>query len=372
MFNKSRRWLILGLVIAMVLVIAMSCAPTAAPTPAPTPVAPPEEAVHWIMGSSWDRGTPIQEYSADHFFEVLNRIGGGRLVIDKMYTAGELTGAYEIIPACSEGQVDIVSSAYAFIGGDFPGITFNIGFRTSAFDDILELIMWQDYGGGAEILDEMVATKYNLKTLSNTLSEAEPLYCKEPWTKPEDIVGKKLRTTGLGAEFWEAQGAAAAMMPFGEAIPAIERGVLDACDIVVPYGDYEWGLHKVAPYALIGPVHCLAQQWGIYINRDSYEALDGELKLLIQDACDINRYWYLSEIIPRSMEKYELMQAEGMTLVQVSDELRAQFDEVAKTIADDWYAKDPWVKKTLDSQRAFHEEYVKYRTQVVPQGYTLE
>lgn len=63
----------------------------------------------WKAQSAWVLGLGNQEDSV-YFANMVNKLSGGRLVIDKMRSAGELMGSFETFSAVSQGKLDITGS----------------------------------------------------------------------------------------------------------------------------------------------------------------------------------------------------------------------------------------------------------------------
>ena len=224
------------------------------------------------------------------------------------------------------------------------------------------------HGGGLQIYQEYLNTKYDLIVFPTGIHASEPLWSIKPVTKKEDFKGLRIRSTGLNMAFYKRLGAAVTTMPMGEVIPALERGALDAVEFCVPYTDYPAGLHKVCPYALVGRIHLpTCMTFEVFINGNSWRALPDDLKGVIKTAAELTvfrtiHYWngYQAMIFTKKMIK------EGVTINKVSPELQAWFNEIGNKMAEEYAAKDPWAKKILDSQKAFVEDYRKYQGAIAP------
>lgn len=355
-------------IVSVALIASLVLVGCAKPAPAPAPAPAPEvKAIHWTAQSVWIKGPGHQEL-ADYFADTLNGLADGRLVIDKMYAAGELVGAFETIPAIAEGKLDMGHIAGFYLTGTLPWISLFLGTQANYFTYPDEALAWTFEGGGLELYQEYLNTKYDLKVFFTGMHAAEPLWSMEPVTKKEDLVGLKLRSTGLNMAFYEELGAAVVTMPMGEVVPSLERGVLDGCEFCVPYSDYPAGLHKVCPYALVGRNHipcCLGFE--AYINGDSWRALPDDLKAVVKAAADLTMFrtiYYWNGY--QAMVFTEKIIEEGVTINEVSPELQALFNEIGDKMAEKYAAEDPWAKKILDSQKAFVDRYRKYHGVLSP------
>lgn len=330
-----------------------------------------EEVIHWTAHSSWIRGAGHQE-SADFFAEKVNELSKGRLVIDKMYASGELIGGFEVIPSVSEGKFDVGHSSGYYLLGTRP---YNALVQGSAATRVKygdEALMWMYWGGGLELYQQYNQEKLNVIQFPTMTIQCEPLYTTKPVKTKEDLKGLKIRTTGLAVDFYNRLGCAAVTVPMSEVVPMLERGALDGTEFCVPYTDWPAHIEEVAPYALYGQLHqptlVSMEAW---INLDSYNALPDDLKDTVRTAAEQTLFWSLTYVPWKNMICLEKMLDAGLTVTMASPELQAWFFKVGDEMAADYAAEDPWAKKILDSQQAFHDQYMKYGTVLPWLGNTL-
>jgi TRAP-type mannitol/chloroaromatic compound transport system substrate-binding protein len=331
------------------------------------PVLAQSDVIKWKAQSSWIKGPGHQEL-ADYFARMINELSGGRLLIEKMYAAGEMVGAFEAIPAVSQGKLDLAHSSGYYLTGTLRWISLIVGTQANHITYPDEHIAWMYDGGGLELYQDYLKTKYDLVVIPTGIHASEPLWSVKPVTKKEDFKGLKIRSTGLNMAFYQKLGAAVTTMPMGEVIPALERGALDAVEFCVPYTDYPAGLHKVCPYALVGRIHlpCMLG-FGAFINGKSWRALPDELKEVVKRAAELTlfrtiHYWNGFQ----AMKYTEKMIQEGVTINKVTPELQAWFNKIGDDMAEEYAKKDEWAKKILDSQKAFIPSYQKYQGAVAP------
>ena len=316
--------------------------------------------IHWKAHSAWIRGPGLQE-AADYFTKTLNNLCEGQLVIDRMYAAGELLGAFELIPACSKGKLDLVDSSGYYLTGTLPWISLIIGTAANYMDYAAPYLSWYWEGGGHELEEEYVGTKYNVKVWAAHIIPAEAIYSVKPIKKKEDFGGLKIRTSGLSMDFFRSLGAAPVTLPLSEVMPALERKVLDAAEFSVPWTDYPVRIHEIAPYALTGILHsppCMGRE--VYINRDSWKALPDDLKRKVEYAIRLTKFWYIDHLGLRNAVLWKKMLNEGLKVTKASPELQAWMKEKGDELAEKYAAKDPWAKKILDSQKAYLKTWNSY------------
>ena len=321
-----------------------------------------EKVIHWKAQSSWIRGPGHQQW-AEFFAQKVNELAKGRLVIDKMYASGEIVGGFEVIPAVSQGKLDLGHSSGYYLLGTRPYNALIQGSGATRLKYSDEHLMWMYYGGGLELYQKYNQEKYNVMLFPTGSVQCEVLWTTKPIRKKEDFKGLKIRSSGLGIDFYNRLGANAVNLPMSEVIPSLERGVLDGAEFCVPYTDYPAHIHEVCPYALAGQLHqptlVSMEAW---INLDSWNALPDDLKDTVREAANLTVLWSLLYLPHINMGFLEKMKKEGTTFIQASPEMQAWFFEVGDQMARDYTKKDPWAKKILESQQAYHEKYMKYGT----------
>lgn len=323
--------------------------------------------IKWRAQSSWTKGPGHQEL-AEYFASKVNDLTGGRLLIEKMHADGEIVGAFEAIPAAATKKLDLAHSSGFYLTGTLPWISLIIGTQASYIKYPDEHMAWMFNGGGLEMYQEYIKTKYDLFVFPTGIHASEPFWSKKPITKKEDFKGLRIRSTGLNMAFYQKLGAGVSTMPMGEVIPALERGALDGVEFCVPYTDYPAGLHKVCKYALAGRNHLpTCMTFEVFINGESWRALPDDLKTKVKAAAELTmfrtiHYWNGFQ----AMVFTEKMVKEGVQIIKISPELQAWFYEVGYKMGEEYAAKDLWAKKILDSQKSFIEKYRKYQGAIAP------
>lgn len=326
-----------------------------------------ERSFDWMAQSAWSSG-PGHHEIAEYFAKMINELSGGKLNIKNMYASGEIVGAFETIPAVASGKLDMTHSSGFYLTGTLPWISLIIGTQANYIKYPDQHLAWMYEGGGLELYQEYIKTKYDLIVLPTTIHASEPLWTTKPITSKDDFKGLKIRSTGLNMEFYQKLGASVTTMPMSEVVPSLERKVLDAAEFCVPYTDYPAGLHKVCPYALVGRIH-LPEMFGLaaFINGDSWRELPPELQNVIKKAAKLTvleSFHNWNGV--KAMEYSEQMIEEGLVVNEVSDELQKWFYEIGEEMATEYAEKDPWAKRILESQKNFIEKYDKYQEAISP------
>lgn len=315
-----------------------------------------DEKVRWKMVMPWSKGLLFYDM-AQHFADSVKLASGGRLDI-KLFSAGELVGAMESFDAVSKGSADI--------GHDWPGYWKGknenfVSFASVPFGlDTEGYNIWLYERGGLEQMQELYG-RYNLYALPGGNGGQEMgLFSNKRAETMADFKGMRLRTPGWNMDILNNLGASVSPLPGGEVYLALERGVIDAAEFSTPAINYPMGFDDVTKYVIQPGVHQPSVQTGLFINQDSWNELPDDLKWIVKIAAKETQLWSSAwqenlniEAIKRFKEKVEF--------VKMSDEAITAYAKKTKEYLEELKAKNPDVKKTLDSQELFKSEFAEWR-----------
>ena len=313
--------------------------------------------------SAWPAGPGHHAESADYFANALNRITGGKLLIPRMHSAGELVGTLETIPAVSAGKLDLVHGSMLYMVGKIPEAGFVVGTQASPIKSYHELVSW--WWANLDLYSNYIQEKgFNIVAFPCGLIESEPVWSNKPIRSLKDFKGLKIRTSGLSLDFYNKVGCSTVTMPLSEVVPSLEKGVIDACEFCVPYTDYPAGVHKTCQYVLTGLNHQPSLCLELFVNLSVWKQLPDDLKQLVKDAVQITNAHYITDITTYNTLTWVTMIKEGRKgglIVSKADELmQKKFFDVGADMAREWSAKIPWVKKVIESQTVWHNKYSDY------------
>jgi len=178
----------------------------------------------------------------------------------------------------------------------------------------------------------------------------------------DDLKGLKFRTTGFPGRILTKVGVVPQTIPPGDIYPALERGTIDAVELVGPADDEKTGLHKVAKYYYYpgwwegGPTQAL------YYNTQQYERLPPVYKTLLQTVADHVTLWMIGRYDATNPGALRRLVAGGAVLKAFSRPiLDACYDAAMKTY-DEISAESPAFKKCYESWKAFAiDEHLWFR-----------
>jgi len=320
-----------------------------------------EEVIKWKSQSAWHRGDAFHN-EAEYFCEALERMSGGRLVVPKMFAVGEIVGPIQAMTETSAGRLDMTHNSGMYVAGTLRWTGLPIGSRPGwTNESIFSQVRYLYEGGGLDLYNEYIQTKYNLIGFPAVITASEAVYSIKPIRTIEDFKGLKIRTSGLNKMFFEELGCTCVSIPMVDVTPAMERGELDACEMSSFYIDMKSGIEDVAKYVLVGSIHQpVGATVQVFINLDTWNALPDDLKQIVKYAARLSMWHsfeyggYMDQVMAEKwQDKWEV--------IQVTPEMQAEFEKATERARNKMYASDdPWAKKILDHQKKFYDHYKKY------------
>jgi len=354
----------LVVVLSLVFVLLPGCTPssttptgTTATTPgstsSPTSTKPPSqgEVKEWRCQTSFTTGS-AGWWLYEEVAERINKGTGGTLQIE-MLPAGAIVGAMEVFDAVSTGAIEMGYGCDGYWQGT--NMAFAITGMVAAQFTWDEMIVWlySDEVGGQKISQDLFA-KYGIMSFPMVLGTGEAAYMSnKPIIDTSDYKGLAFRGmgwTGMCIQEPEFQ-AAGTMIPPGDVYTSLERGVIDACELGSPSGNWSLGIHEVTKYMGFPGVHQLTQVQNLLIGMDSWNQLTDAEKMVIQLACEAsnNRSWgfniWDSAITIPAYIDY------GTEILTLSPECQGTWREVSWRLADEQAAQNADFDKVWSAQK---------------------
>ncbi len=315
-----------------------------------------DEKIRWKMVMPWSKGLLFFDI-AQHFADSVRLASAGRLDI-KPFSAGELVPAMQSFDAVSQGA--------AQVGHDWPGYWKGkneafVAFASVPFGlDAEGYNIWLYEKGGLEMMQELYG-KFNLFALpGGQMGQEMGLFSNIKATKMEDFKGMRLRTPGWFMDIMNNLGASVSPLPGGEVYLALERGVIDAAEFSSPAINYPMGFDEITKYVIQPGVHQPGIQCGLFFNKDAYNKLPEDLKWIIDICAKETQLWSYNWINALNAKAIRLFK-ENVEFVEMDEATRIEFRKTTKLYIDSVKAKYPDVKKVMDSQEAFIEDYADWR-----------
>ena len=322
------------------------------------------------MQTSWPASDIWMDFARQYTARV-ESMSGGRIKVD-LLPAGAVVGAFQVLDGCNDGVIDAAHSVSVYWYGKHKGASlFGTGpvFGGSA----TTMMSWFYQGGGAEFYRELTQDILGLNVVGmlGFPMFAQPFgWFKNEVTKVSDIEGLKYRTVGLAADLMQAMGMSVAQLPGGEIVPAMERGVIDAFEFNNPSSDMRFGAQDVAKNYYLSSYHQASESFEFIFNKDFLEDLPPDLQAVLRHSVEAASTANTAIAMDNySADLRKLENDNGVNVRRTSSEiLDAQIKAWDKIIPD--LEKDDFMKRVLDSQRAWVERVTYYEIMNAP-DYTL-
>ncbi|MFY9626458.1 MAG: TRAP transporter substrate-binding protein [Rhodoplanes sp.] len=306
----------------------------------------------WKYQSTWPTKDIFHEDAVDYANKV-NQMTGGRLKLEVL-AAGAVVPAFQMSDAVHSGILDAGHGVCAYWYGKHKAYSL-FGTPPSFGWDAQSMLAWFYAGGGEALYKELVndILKLNLVGFLYFPMPTQPLgWFKKPVTSPDDLKNIKYRTVGLSADVYKEMGAAVTILPGGEIVPAMDRGLLDAAEFNNPSSDILLGFPDVSKVYMTGSHHQQSETFEVIFNKQKFDALPEELKAILRYAAFAASADQTGMAYDRYSKDLEAIRARGVQVIKTPDAvLNAQLKAWDKVIAAQ--SQEPFFKKVIDSQKAW-------------------
>jgi TRAP-type mannitol/chloroaromatic compound transport system substrate-binding protein len=320
--------------------------------------------VNLKMQATWPASLTLYE-NFTYFAERVGKISGGSLKIETM-PAGQVVPAFEVLDATNKKVLDgahawsgywVGKNKAAILCTGGPGGTFGM--------DMIDALGWMHYGGGIELCNEFFQKELKLNVHWIPILPSGPQafgWFKRPIKNLADFKGMKCRETGMAAEVFQRMGMQTVNMPGGEIIPSAQRGVIDCAEWVGGIEDLRLGFQNVWKYHYTPGMHENVTIGELLINGDVWKGLSQTHKEIIQSASNETfLIWWAKWQKQNAEALVEMQQKHGVRVLRTPPDILVDFLKTWDQIAAEESAKNPFFKKTHDSQRAYAALVVPFK-----------
>src|SRR6266705_774937 len=317
------------------------------------------QTVTWKYQSTWPTKDIFHEFAVDYAKKV-NDMSGGRLKLDVL-AAGAVVPAFQLQDAVHSGVLDAGHGVTVYWYGKNKAASL-FGTPPSFGWDAHSMLAWFYYGGGEALYNELLndILKLNLVGLLYFPMPTQPLgWFKKEIKSADDFKNMKYRTVGLSADLFREMGAAVTILPGGEIVPALDRGLLDAAEFNNPSSDLLLGFPDVSKYFMVGSHHQQMESFEVIFNKAKYDALAPELKAILRNAAHAASADNMYTAYDRYSKDLEEIKKRGVNVIRTPESiLQAQLAAWDRVIEAN--SKDPFFKKVTESQKAWAKRTVPY------------
>jgi len=231
------------------------------------------------------------------------------------------------------------------------------------------MLSWFYAGGGADLYRELTQDILGLNVYGyyGFPMPAQPFgWFKQPVTKVADLKGFKYRAVGLAADLMQRLGMSVAQLPGGEIVPAMERGVIDAFEFNNPSSDMRFGAQDVAKNYMLSSYHQASESFEFLFNKGFMDDLPDDLRAILRYSVEaVSTSNTALALDNYSADLVKLQTEHGVTVHRTSKEILDAELKAWDAIIPELEA-DNYMKRVLDSQRAWVERVVFYELMNAP------
>ena len=310
------------------------------------------QTVSWRIQSAWPARDVFHDFAAD-YAKTIAVMTGDRLKLD-VVAVGSVVPAFQMTDAVHAGILDGAHGVAA--------LRYNKHRASALFAappsfgwDSHGFLAWFYHGGGEALYKELIndVLKLNLVGFLYFPMLTQPLgWFRKEIKTAEDFRGVRYRTTDMAMELFNALGAEVTMLPGGEVVPALERGVLDAADSNNPSSDLQLGLPEVSKHYMTAGHHRQAEAFEIIFNKGRFDALPAEFKAVLRQAAFAASSDQLWAAYGRYAKDLEEIRKRGVSVVRTPPNvLQSQLKAWDKVLAE--HSKEPFFARVIASQKAW-------------------
>jgi TRAP-type mannitol/chloroaromatic compound transport system substrate-binding protein len=338
-------------------------AAAAAAVNAPNVIA--QSKVQWRMSTAWAPANDILQGAALRLAKVVEEMSGGRFRIE-VFPGGQIMPPFDCFDAASQGKIEAFMGSPQYWIAKEPAIEW---FCTIPFGMNPEgMAAWFYQADGLNLMEEAYAP-YNLLPRP-AMGNAPQMggWFRKKITTIGDYKGLKMRIPNLGGKVYARAGATTVVTPLAEVYAALERGVIDAAELIGPHDDMKMGLHKTARYYYYPGWHEPGTTPDFGFNKKAYEALPIDLRRMLDHAAAAVQVYALTEFHTKNAIALARLKAEFKGKVEVLPfpvpVLRA-LKKLAAEVVKEESEKTPMARKV-------HASFTKFQALVGPWDHVAE
>ncbi|HIV73497.1 MAG TPA: TRAP transporter substrate-binding protein [Candidatus Pseudogracilibacillus intestinigallinarum] len=267
------------------------------------------------------------------FKEIIEEKSDGQFEVE-IYNGGTLVSSdEEIVEALKNGTLDLSTSSAYGTANTTDVSALKLFDMPMLFDNRDQFYSLLDGEYGENIKQE-IDGKTNLQVLGFIdLGSYGILNGKKSVEKPEDLKSLKIRTSAadLHLDTLTAMGANPTPMSYSEVFTGLQQGTIDGVSTTTPliYGDrfYEVSENMTLTNHVLLP-HVLM------INDDFYAKLTEDQQEILNESVEEYITYARELVIEAEKEAVEGMKAEGVNIVELTDEQREAFKEVVEPVLE--------------------------------------
>jgi len=313
--------------------------------------------IRWRMTSSFPKNLEVIYGSGELFARTVSELTDGRFQIQS-FGAGELVPGLQALDAVQNATVECAHTpTYYYIGKD-PTFAFGTGLPFGL--NARQQNAWLNVGGGNELMNEFHAP-YNVLVLpcGNSGAQMGGWFRKEIRTV-QDLAGLKFRVGGFGGRVLSRLGVVPQQLAAGDVYPALERGTLDAVELIGPYDDDKTGFVRIAPYYYYPGWWEGGATLHLYVNLQKFNELPKLYQSAVRTASSVANEHMLNLYDVRNAAALRRLVAAGAQLRPFPREIMDAGYKASFELYDELAAQNAGWKKVYEPWKAFRDESYRW------------
>lgn len=285
----------------------------------------------WRCVTSWPKNLPGPGVSAERLARRITAMSNGEIEIE-VFPAGTIVPAFSVLDALSSGTVELGHTAALFWSGKIPvaPVFTTVPFGLSPLQHRAWLL-----SGGQALWDELYMPRNVKPFVGGNTGPSAAGWFKLPIRSLADMKGLRIRATGLGGEIYGALGATATAIPPAETYAALERGVIDAVELLAPMNDAPLGLARIAKHYHVPGFNKPNGASEFLIRLDLWKGLPQHLREIIEAASSAEHDIALAEAESQNDAALSALLAQGTVIETIPGDVL----EAARIAATDILAR---------------------------------
>jgi len=341
----------------------VAAAASAAIVDAPNVIAQPK--VQWRMSTAFTAAFDIHQGAALRLAKLVEEMSGGRFRIE-IFQGGQIMPSFACFDAASQGKIEAFMGSGQYWTDREPAIEW---FCTIPFGMNPEgMAAWYYQGDGLKLMEETYAAFNLVPRPATAVAPQMAGWFRKKITSIGDYRGLKIRIVNLGGKVYARAGATTVLTPLADIYAALERGVIDAAEMVGPHVDMKAGLQNTARYYYYPGWHEPGTTLDFGFNRKAYEALPVDLQRTLDHAAAAVQVYGLSEFHAKNaiaLERLKMEFKSKVEVIQLPAPVLRDLKKLAAEVVREESEKTPMARKV-------HASFTKFQALVGPWDHVAE
>ena len=310
----------------------------------------------WKAQTLWN-ASEIPQKTFEDLCNNIKIMSGGRLIIEP-YPSGAIVPQNETLDALQNNVLQVIHVWPGYGAAKNPALAA-ISDLIFAYRSPIELDTWLFQKGGLEIFRKIYAP-FKGYPVGAMYWGVESWPSRKPLSKAEDFKGLKIRLSqGMQSQVLAEFGASVVQLPGNEIFPAMDKGVIDACDWSTVGVNKSLGLFDLSGVDYVNYPGFHSMPIGDFtVNIDEWNKLTPDLKAIVETAV---RRWmldswetiYVADIaaVAKAREPGSKLKVTAFPPEEVE-----KMTAVAQKVWAEWKTKNADCKEVIESQEAWLRE----------------